>query len=263
MRFMPASLLLVLAALFLALPVAAEDADRDGLDDAAMPPPGGQYPDATIAIVDIGSSVGNYQARLTTAGYGSTLIPVTSDYSVLIQYDVVLLPVSHAAPATYSTLDALAADYHDYVNDGGKLWIGQPNPYQMPGNTADITWAPYDLTIEISYTMDDCPSLIVDPSHCIAQGVSGSDLPFAGDTVVQMGSEWHIVAQGPTTGGPAVFIADYGCGACLVELGHPSPSALCPYTDAGFYRLIYCLIEAGGPSPTEPATWGAIKSIFE
>jgi len=242
-------------------PVLAEDVDQDGLDDSITALPA-TYADATIAIVDAGGGISNFQDRLTAVGYGSTVIPATSNLSVLSQYDIVILPVSHATPAYYYTLDGLAQDYHDYVNLGGKLWIGQANPYQMPGNTADITWAPYDLTINNGYTMDDCPTLIVDPTHCIAQGVTGADLPFAGDTVIQLGPEWHVVGQGPMTGLPCVFIADYGYGACLVELGHPNPAALCPYTNAGFSRLVECLLLAG-PTPTDPTTWGRIKAFFE
>ncbi|MBD3237049.1 MAG: hypothetical protein GF330_10120 [Candidatus Eisenbacteria bacterium] len=261
MQFVRASVLLTVA-LLIAGPALAVDENFDMLDDAIALPDGVYLPDATIAVVNADDSAANYQDRLITAGYTSTLIPVSSDYSVLSQYDMVLLPVSHAVPAHYYTLDALAGDYHSYVSEGGKLWIGQPNPYQMPDNTAEITWAPYDLTVNTSYTLDDCPSIIVDPDHCIAQGVSGSDLPMAGDAVREMGPEWHVVAEGPSTGLPAVFIACYGSGACLVELGHPSPNALCPYTDAGFYNMIFCLVEED-PSPADPTTWGSIKSAFE
>jgi hypothetical protein len=264
MRSLLASLLFVALSIGLpAVPVLADDVDLDALDDNFLPDPGVSYADATVAIVDAGGGIADFQNRLLTAGYGSTLIPVTSDLSVLSQYDIVLLPVSHATPAYYSTLDGLAQDYHDYVDMGGKLWIGQPNPYQMPGNTADITWAPYALTVNNGYNTADCPTVIVDPTHCIAQGISGSDLPFAGDTVIQMGTVWHVVGQGPVTGLPCVFIAEYGHGACLVELGHPSPAAVCPYTDAGFSRLVECLLEAGPPSPVESSTWGQIKSFFE
>jgi hypothetical protein len=264
MRSLVATALLVSLCLGLpAVPVLADDIDLDALDDSFISDPGTGSADATVAIVDVGSSVADFQTRLLTAGYSSTPIPVTSNLSVLSQYDIVLLPVSHATPAYYTTLNALAQDYHDYVNAGGKLWIGQPNPYQMPGNTADITWAPYALTINNGYNTSDCPTLIVDPNHCIAQGITGADLPFAGDTVTQMGTEWHVVGQGPATGLPAVFIADYGHGACLVELGHPSPNAICPYTNAGFSRLVECLLAAGLPSPIDPSTWGQIKSYFE
>lgn len=261
MRLLPVFLLIALS--LPAVPVLAADVDLDGVDDAVQPEPGTYNERANVAIVEAGTGgVADFQARLAATGHTSTLIPVTSGYATLSQYEVVLLPVSHATPAYYSTLNGLAADYHSYVNDGGKLWIGQPNPYQMPGNTADITWAPYVLTINNAYNPADCPVVIVEPTHCIAQGITGADLPFPGDSVLEMGEEWVIISLGPATGSPSVFFAEYGCGACLVELGHPSPNAVCPYTNAGFSRMIECLLEAA-PSPTESSTWGQIKSYFE
>jgi hypothetical protein len=262
--FLAVSVGALLCACFLHAPASAEDENFDCLDDSATTPEAVEMTDATVAIVNTGDgSVGNYQTRMATAGYTATLIPVNSGYATLSGYDIVLLPCSHATPAHYGTLNGLAGDYHDFVADGGKLWIGQPNPFDGGSNTATITWAPYGLTINILYTLNDCPSIIVDPAHCIAQGVTGADLPFAGDTVISMGTEWHVVAEGPSTGLPAVFIACYGDGACLVELGHPSPSSLCPYTDAGFSRMVECLLEAGGPSPTTTASWGNIKTTFK
>lgn len=260
MRRLFACLILTLA--IPAAPVLADDLDFDALEDAFPPDEGTINSDASVAIVDAGGGIAEFQARLAATGHVSTVIPVTSGYATLMQYDIVILPVSHATPAYYNTLNGLAQDYHDYVDDGGKLWIGQPNPYQMPGNTADITWAPYGLTINNAYNGQDCPVLIVDPAHCIAQGVSGADLPFPGDTVTQMGAEWHVVTRGLVTNNPSVFMAGYGQGACLVELGHPSTSALCAYTDAGFARLVECLMESG-PTPVESATWGRIKSYFD
>lgn len=260
MRVLSAVLLLALT--LPVVPALAEDVDLDGLDDGILSGPGTTNLDANVAIIDVGSSVSYFQSRLATAGQASTLIPVTSGYATMIQYDIVLLPVGHAVPAYYATLNGLAADYHSYVNDGGKLWIGQPNPYQMPGNTADITWAPYALTVNNGYSASDCPTVIVDPTHCIAQGIVGSDLPFAGDTVITMAPEWHVVGQGPATGLPCVFMAEYGCGACLVEFGHPSPSSVCAYTDLGFLRMVECLLQVA-PSPTDASTWGQIKAFFE
>jgi hypothetical protein len=120
---------------------------------------------------------------------------------------------------------------------------------------------PYELTLNAFYDVNDCPPVIVDPAHCVAEGVTGDDLAFPGDTVVSMASDWQVVTEGPITGRPSVFTATYGNGGIVVELGHPSPGALCPYSDAGFESMVTCCMEPG-PTPIIESSWGKLKTSY-
>jgi hypothetical protein len=255
-------LLCIGSCLVLAGPALAADEDLDTIDDSVGSSEGNFVPGSNIAIVDTGDgAVGDYSNRLAAIGHTASLIPLGSDYSVLSQYDMVILPTSHGSSCCNGTLSGLAADYHQFVSEGGCLYVGQPNPFNVGGGTSPIPWVPYDLTLSASYDAADCPPTIVDPSHCTAEGVSGSDLPFPGDTVVTMGPEWEVVTEGGVTGRPGLFTAASGNGNVLVELAHPSPNALCPYSDAGFENMVTCCLQTG-PIPVKESSWGAVKTIY-
>ncbi len=243
-------------------PVLAVDRDSDGLDDSigdiGLPP---ILDEGEIAIVDTGSStIAYYADRLTNLGYTVVTIPLNSDLTVLSQYPLVILPVSHAQASTYYTFDGLAGDYQSYVSAGGGLWVGQPNPYGMPGNTATLTWVPYLLTINNGYDNSDCPTVIVDPDHCITTGLPNTNFSFTADTVVAMGSEWQLLCEGSVTGNPSVLWAPFGGGRILVEFCHPSPSSICPIDDAALDRYASCAMS--GPTVLERSVWGDVKTLF-
>jgi hypothetical protein len=186
---------------------------------------------------------------------------VASDNNVLSQYDLVILPTSHGSSCCVGTLTGLAGDYLQFISDGGCLYVAQPNPFDQPGQNLTVPWVPYELTLNALYDANDCPSVITDPSHCIADGVSGSDLPFPGDIVLSMGAQWDVVAQGSLTGRPSVFTATSGAGNVLVELGHPSPNSICPYSNAGFENMVTCCLETG-PTPVIESSWGKVKTTY-
>jgi hypothetical protein len=255
-------LLAVTSLLLSASPAGAVDLDHNGLDDSIGPSDAAApREDASVAIVDTGDqAVNDYANRLTAAGYGYTLITPGSDYSVLSLYDAVLLPVGHGSSCCWNTFNALADDYHRYVNDGGCLYIGQPNPYDLQGQQADITWAPYALRLYAFYDPGDCPPTIEDPNACETESLTGDDLPFPGDQALEVGPEWSIFSAGPLTGYPSLLGASYGTGHAIVELGHPSPGALCPYSDIGFATWFGCCLS--GPVATESTTWGTLKALY-
>jgi hypothetical protein len=252
----------LLPALVLAASAAgAQDANWNGLDDSLE---GGGYspghPDGLVAIVDTGDySIGHYQDRLDTAGYTHALIPLDSGYSTLSLYDAVILPTSHASGWCYDTFDANAADYIQYVNDGGCLHVGQPNPHDMDPPTP-ITWVPYELGLSAWYNDDDCPPVIVDPDHCMSEGLQDADLPFPADWAEVLAADWNVINEGAVTGYPGLLTAPYGAGHVLVDLAHPSPTAGCPFTDAGFARMMMCCL--GPPIPVEDTSWGHVKTIY-
>lgn len=240
--------------------VRAADDDWDGVVDGSVAgPPPQSVAGASVAIVDTGDkSIPDFIERLATAGYSASLIPPGSGYSVLSQFEMVVLPVSHARNASYDTFVALAADYHAFVFDGGCLYVGQPNPTQ---GTSTITWVPYHLELYGYYGDYECPPVIDDPSHCVTTGIDGSDLPSPYDTVQAQGPEWTVLASGPDSGMPGLLVASYGAGHVNVDLDNPSENAFCPYTDLGFSRMVECCLP-NAPVPTTSSTWGKLKTAF-
>jgi hypothetical protein len=257
------SLLAIALSITAASTCLAADRNQDVLDDAsATSSTPVERSGAPIAVVNTGDgSVNDYVSRLTSLGHSVTTIPMTSGIATLSLYQLVILPVGHGSLATYANFDALSADYLLYVNSGGNLWVGQPNPFQMPGGQATITWVPYALTLSYLYNAGDCPPLVVDDSHCITQNAGGTNFSFPGDTVVSMGPEWQVLVVGPILpGNPSVFVATSGLGKVLVELGHPSTAALCSPADAALDRYATCLLT--GPVPVEAASWAEMKGAY-
>lgn len=241
----------------------AADHDHDGLADDAETLSTTTVPTtAPIAIVDTGNSaVGILLSRLTSLGYAVTTIPMNSGLSTLILHQLVILPVGHGQLGNYATFDSLSSDYNLYVNSGGRLWVGQPNPYQMPGGQATITWVPYALTVDYLYDLADCPPVVFDDTHCITQNAGNTNFSFPADTVVQMGPQWQVLVVGSVTGNPSVMVATSGMGKVLVEFGHPSPSANCPHDDFALDRYVTCLLTP--PVPIEQVSWGEIKGRYQ
>ena len=255
----------------LATPVWAVDRNHDGLADgnasgtnvsSSPSASGASLIDGDIAVVDTGNlSVPMYFDRLTGLGYPVFTIPADSDLEVLLEFSMVILPVSHSNADNYDTFDGLAADYIAYVNTGGGLWVGQPNPYGMPGDAATITWVPYLLTLGNWYNANDaCPPIIVDQDHCITEGLPGVQFSFPFDTVLEMGPEWEVLVEGSMSGSPGILFATSGAGNILVELTHPNPDAYCPPDDEALDRYVMCTM--GGVVSTESATWSTVKTLY-
>lgn len=238
----------------------AADDNVDGLDDSIDSGPRSAINmGSNIAVVETDSQeqVTYFVNRLATYGVSPALIEMTSDLSVLSQYDMVLLPVSHAHNPTYAIFNSLAEDYKAYVLGGGCLYVGQPNPTQQP---RVITWLPYHLELHASGDFE-CPTSIVAPLECSAVGLAPEDLPSAADRVLSMGPEWTVVAMEPTTLEPSLLVASYGAGNINVDLASPSPDAACPYTDLGFARMVDCCLGVP-PVPVEETSWGRVKSTY-
>jgi hypothetical protein len=243
-------------------PAWAQDMNHDGIVDEITGPTPVENAVANIAIVNTGDgSVGNYQTRLVAMGHTVTVIPVNSTLGTLVLYQVVVLPTSHGSTSTYGVFQGLANDYHQYVQGGGCLYIGQPNPFDAPGQQAPIPWAPYALTVNANYNGADCPPTIVNPQLCETQGLLGSDLPFPADTITVLGPEWTILTRGPITNNPGALSAAFGGGHVVVDLGHPSTGSVCPYTNVGIDRLVTCCLPVA--TPVDTSTWGKVKATYE
>lgn len=234
----------------------AIDNDYDGLDDDFVFPPGpSPVEGSAIAILDISGTDQQYAPWLSELGYSYTLIPLDSDYNTLRNYSLVLLPYSHGEECCYETMASHASDYHRYVQEGGCLYVGQPNPFKAPPK---ITWVPYLLELSPWYTLPPCDRYITNPEHCITEGLYPFDLAPAGDTVIQMGPEWEVLVRQVATQDPGVFTASFGKGRIVVELG--APGGICTQTIAGFQRYLECCLP--GPISIEENTWGSVKAKY-
>ena len=258
-------LMLMLPVLALvALPAIAADRNGDGIDDNL------EFPipvdlakvDGAIAIVDVGTAVGDYATRIEGLGYTVSAIGAESDLETLLNYDLVILPVGHADQSNYSSFESHASHYMMYVEAGGGLWVGQPNPYDRPGGEAPITWVPYLLHLNSDYSNADCPVLVVDNTHCITAGFSDAAFSLPGDTVTEQGSEWDVLTRGAASNSPSVLFAEYGAGKILVELGHPSYGSICPYDDTAMRQYVECTM-GGSPVATESISLGGVKALFK
>lgn len=251
-----------LFALLLVAPCVGQASDRnlDGRDDDAT---AGRVPvsrtaSTNVAIVqtDDTQSIADFTVRLNTLGYSPTLIPPTSNFATLSGYDLVVLPVSHASITWYANFDGLKDDYKSFVNGGGCLYVGQPNPMNAPNL---ISWLPYTLKLDFQFTFTTCTRDVLDASACTVEGLTGDEMPWPADTALEVGPEWTIVEE--SAGVPGLLVADYGAGHINVDLGHPSPQVGCPTSDACFAKMIECCLGTP-PVPTRASTWGGVKSRY-
>lgn len=249
----------------LAFPALAADNNGDGLEDGLenLTPVVTNRTGGDIAIVDTGSTaVIEYITRLGALGYTVNPIALESDLATLMAYNLVILPVGHGDLPTYSVFDTHREDYLSFVENGGGLWVGQPNPYQHPGQTADITWVPYTLTLYNPYNSGDCPVWLTDANHCITGGYYDNVFSFPGDTVVSMGVEWLPLVVGLSSGNPGAIVAEYGSGKVLAEFGHPSPGALCVMDDIALRQYVECTMGVNSVA-TETISFDGMKALFK
>jgi len=249
----------------LATPLMAADHNGNGLDDnlEISVEVATNRTDGNIAIVNTnGAAIAHYISRLDALGYTVTPIALDSDLETLMGYNLVILPVGHGDVPTYSTFDSRREDYLSYVENGGGLWVGQPNPWQHPDETADITWVPYDLTLYNPYNPDDCPVWLTDANHCITGGYYDNVFSFPGDTVVSMGPEWLPLVLGLDSGNPGAIVAEYGAGKVLAEFGHPSPNALCVMDDVALRQYVECTMGTNAVA-IESISLGGMKAMFK
>lgn len=256
--------LITQALVLLTTPAISADYNGNGLNDSleiSVPLPATKTT-SNIAIVNTGgSSITDYISRLGNLGYTVTPIALDSGLETLVSYSLVILPVGHGDLPTYSNFDSLKEDYLAYVETGGGLWVGQPNPWQHLDETADITWVPYNLTLYNPYNTNDCPVAFTDANHCITGGFYDNDFSFPGDTVLAMGAEWLPLVLGPVSGNPGAMVAEYGSGQVLVEFGHPSLNALCAMDDTAMRQYVEC-ISGNNSVATQTISIDGVKALF-
>lgn len=153
------------------------------------------------------------KTRLEGLGYTVTLIPPSSGMGTFVNYDVVYLPVGWAqGGGDYPIIEANAADYNQFVLNGGGLFVDQPNPYMQPGDQVTPTLLPHPITFYNWYNTSDWPPVVVDPFHYITQGLPPEDMPGPADQMTSVDPAYDILVEGAATHSPSLVVTDFGGG---------------------------------------------------
>jgi hypothetical protein len=193
--------------------------------------------------------------RLSKVGFNSiTFLDDTSGLSEFVKFDIIYLPTNWAGLGLGS-LDIIESNSNDYINyleNGGNIYIEQPNPYGQPGDSIRPTIIPYPITFHNSYDYQDFPPVAIDSSHEITKDIIQEDLPFPGDSMTFVDDHYQTLVVGATSLKPSLVITEFGLGKLLVCTAHPSPNALYTFGDEIYIRMINWLVKR--EYTTEPIT---------
>lgn len=201
---------------------------------------------------------GNYQEslnRLIKVGFTDvTIVPDTAGGSEFANFNIIYLPVGWADfyQGSLEKIELKTDDYINYIENGGNLFIEQPNPYDQPGACVTPAIIPYPVTFHCRYDYNDFPPIAVDSTHEITQGIERQDLIFPGDSMTSVDENYHILIAGSTSLSPSLLILEYGLGKIIIHTAHPSPNAIRPFSDEIYTRMINWL--AKREYSTEPIT---------
>ena len=193
-----------------------------------------------IGMINTNDSDAPYN-RLKSLGYNNiNLLPAKSGLDTFLQHDVIYLPVGWAQGygGASDTILQYSEDYKTYVSMGGGLFLEQPNPYTLPGDSIVVTLLPEPVTFHYFYNQDDYPPVIVDPDHEITKNLSGDELPFPADSIPSLNAMYHVLVRGRISGNPSLFVTEYGNGKILVHTAHPSVTATHVISDTAYVRMI-------------------------
>lgn len=165
-------------------------------------------------------------AKIRAVGYQAVLVTHEFDRHDMAAYDVVVLPSSWASWTTTNRAKADLLDEHGgeflaYMNEGGVVWMLQPNPYLRPLSQCKPSMAPFEIVLSNSFQNTD-DRKIVWKDHPIVKGHGESTawLPQHYDTVVKMDDRWKVIVS--SDGHPSVLEAEHGKGLCFATPAGPS-----------------------------------------
>lgn len=238
------TLITIMSLIFISITGVFADSDNDGFDAGQISELRGfvaatstPVPGLSIGLVQSGA-YSSAHSRLTGLGYSVTLISPDSGLSVFNGYDVIYLPTSWAAAGNgnLAQIEANAADYKAFVNNGGGLLVEQPNPNGQPNGTVTPSLLPYAVTFISSYDLNDL-AVIVEPTHEITTGLPANEMPFSADTIPAHSAQYEILVKGQLSNSPSLLTATYGAGRVLIQTAHHSPSASHPFSDEVCIRM--------------------------
>ena len=196
--------------------------------------------------------------RLSNFGLNITQCLDAADLTLeyLMQFDVLIL-----FGVGGSHLDGQASALETFVAVGGTLFIHQPN------RVGALTYAPpgFEVTVLSSWWCngpDEPPAniCIVDPSHPLVSGFSGSEIGFAMDTIGEVGSGYSIVAVSCVCEDPALAAGQYGDGLVVLDTNNFWD----PIVPADDYLLNFMeyLCAGTGSVATELKSFDGVKALY-
>jgi hypothetical protein len=175
-----------------------------------------QGPRIEVGVVELGQFQHALLA-LRHVGIDGDLIPPSSTTEAMRPYDVIWLATGWAEYVySYGQIADHPGDFLTYVQDGGGLFVEQPNPFGHPENTLSPALLPYPITIRSQYDPLDWPPILVDPAHPITEGLANTDMPFPADQVVVADAAYTILVRGGKTQSPSLLVAEYGAGRIVI-----------------------------------------------
>lgn len=195
----------------------------------------------SLGMLETGEYEWSYE-RLQSLCLDPRLVSPDADLETLRQYDLIYLPVQWAQKdvGEYVTIEAHASAYRTYVQDGGMLFVDQPNPYQQPDERVSPGLLPYPITFYNPFDAGDYPPAVVNPHHPVTHGVPANDLPFPADQMLDVDSRYEVLVQGPSSGAPSLIVGDYGAGRILIQTAHPGNDVSVghPFSNRAYMQML-------------------------
>ena len=145
----------------------------------------------------------------------------------------------------YQQIESDSQIVRDYVNQGGGLFIEQPNPYR---NGKDETVTPEILPYPITFNNTPPKFMLkyIDNDHPVTAGLTMKSVPFSGDSLLYIAPEYRVLIKGVTPESSPLLVALYGKGKILVCTHSASKQATHPTDDEIFIRMINWLARKAG-----------------
>lgn len=161
----------------------------------------------------------------------------------LSKYDIIYLSEDWATNTVpvYENISKNAGKYLTFIENGGGLFIEQPNPYdRLPDGKITLDFLPIPVTISARWTPES--AIILNSSHYITSGIDSTDMPIPADQIDNLNPEYTLLAKGDKTGYPALFIHEYGKGKILFSMGSASYTAHQVYSETVHIKMLSWLI---------------------
>jgi hypothetical protein len=171
-------------------------------------------------------------------------IPPDFNPDTLAKFDIIYLAEDWAVTASnvYENIKANKEVLLAYIENGGALYSDQPNAYdRLPNGQITIDFLADSFTVSARYTNEQIS--IVDPDHYITSGLDSTEMPLAGDQVADLPASYEVLAQGSSTGYPALFVSTYGSGKILFCMGSASNNAIHAFSNQAHLRMISWLVK--------------------
>ena len=186
-------------------------------------------------------------ALLNSAGITElTYRQISSDFDPdsLSQFDIIYLAEDWAVTSStvYENISANKNKYLSYLQNGSALYSDQPNPYdRLPNGEITIDFLPDSFTVSSRWTNEE--TTILDHSHYITSAIDSVDMPWPADQIANLPAIYTVLAEGSTTGYPALFVQEYGQGKILFCMGSASYTAIKPFTNEVHLRMLSWLVQ--------------------